>query len=233
MNQQRYNLAVWTTTLACLAGLLLGAKAQGASPITFCVAPSGNDANPGDENKPFATLEKARQAVRAVNKDMTGDIAVVLRGGVYRIDRTIVFESEDSGTGGHNVIYRAQAGETPIISGGKPVTGWQPDEKGRWKAPAPVDNFRQLYVNDARATRARDDKPAELKLVGEDGYTTTATNMADWKNHSDMELCYKVEWAHIRCKVQSIKREGDKAVTNANSANRYRSSELTRRSFMR
>ena len=60
--------------------------------MTFYVAPNGSDANPGTEAKPFATIEKARQAVRAVNKHMTGDIVVVLRGGVYRIDRTIVFE---------------------------------------------------------------------------------------------------------------------------------------------
>ena len=51
---------------------------------TFYVAPGGSDANPGTEAKPFATIEKARQAVRAVNKDMTGDIVVVLRGGTYR-----------------------------------------------------------------------------------------------------------------------------------------------------
>ena len=225
------------TELAFIVGLFAIAAtagvARGDTMKTLHVAPSGNDANPGTEAMPFATIEKARQAVRAVNKQMTGDVVVVLRGGTYPQEKTLAFDMDDSGSNGHGVIYRAQAGETPIISGGKPVTGWQPDEKGRWKAPAPVDNFRQLYVNDARATRARGDKPAELKLVGEDGYTTTATNMADWKNHSDMELCYKVEWAHIRCKVQSIKREGDKAVTNANSANRYRSSELTRRSFMR
>ena len=131
--------------------LLTPALALAAAQTTFYVAPDGSDANPGTEAKPFATLEKARQAVRAINKDMTGDIVVVLRGGTYRIDKTITFEADDSGTNGHNVIYRAQAGETPIISGGKPVVGWQPDEKGRWKAPAPVDDFRQLYVGGVRA----------------------------------------------------------------------------------
>lgn len=179
---------------------------------TFHVAPGGNDANPGTEAMPFATVEKARQAVRASNKQMTGDIVVMLRGGIYPLEKTLVFDPDDSGSNGHRVIYRARAGETPILSGGRPVTGWQPDEKGRWKAPAPVDDFRQLYVNGARATRARGDEPAELKLVGEDGYTTTAANMADWNNPADLEFCYAIEWAHIRCKVQSIKREGDKAV---------------------
>ena len=118
----------------------------------FYVAPNGNDAHPGTKAEPFATLERARDAVRHINRDMQEDMVVVLRGGTYRLNDTLVFEPEDSGTGGHNVIYRAHADETPIFSGGRPVIGWQQDEKGRWKAPAPFDDFRQLYVNGIRAT---------------------------------------------------------------------------------
>ena len=110
------------------------------------------------------------------------------------------------------MIYRAQAGETPILSGGKPITGWQPDEKGRWKAPAPVENFRQLYVNGVRAIRARGAPPAGIKLVDNVGYTTTAVEMAGWKNPADLEFCYIIVWTHARCKVAGIRREGDHAV---------------------
>ena len=123
--------------LVSLALLLVTATAWAAVQTAFYVAPSGSDANPGTEAKPFATIEKARQAVRAVNKEMTGDIVVVLRGGIYPIDRTIAFDADDSGTGGHNVIYRAQAGETPIISGGKPVVGWQAGPEGTLEGAGP------------------------------------------------------------------------------------------------
>ncbi len=198
--------------LAWLACLLAPAVALPAAGTRWYVAPGGSDANPGTEARPFATIEQARQAVRAVNRDMTGDLVVVLRGGTYQIGRTITFEADDSGTNGHNVIYQAQPGEMPILSGGKPVTGWQPDEKGRWKAPAPVENFRQLYVNGARATRARGAPPAGLKLADNVGYTTTAAEMADWKNPGDLEFCYVVVWAHTRCKVAGIRREGNQAV---------------------
>jgi hypothetical protein len=198
--------------LASLACFLAPAVAPLAARPTLYVAPGGSDVNPGTEGQPFATVEKARQAVRALNQQMGGDIVVVLRGGTYRIDRTLVFEPEDSGGNGHNVIYRAQAGETPILSGGKPVTGWQVDEKGRWKATAPVENFRQLYVNGARAARARGAPPAGIKLVGNEGYTTTAVEMAGWKNPADLEFCYIVVWTHTRCKVASIRREGNQAV---------------------
>jgi hypothetical protein len=198
--------------VASLVCFLAPAAALADVQATFYVAPNGSDDNPGTAAKPFATIDKARQAVRAVNQPMSGDILVVLRGGTYRVDRTIAFEPEDSGTNGHAVIYQAHAGETPIVSGGRPVVGWKPAEKGRWKAPAPVADFRQLYVDGKRAPRARGAKPAGLELAGEDGYTTTAVNMADWKNPGDLEFCYAIEWAHTRCKVQSIKREGGKAI---------------------
>lgn len=179
---------------------------------TFYVAPDSSDDNPGTEARPFATVERAQQAVRAVNRQMSGDIVVVLRGGTYWIDHTIVFGPKDSGTNGHNMIYRAASGETPSISGGKPIVGWQPDVKGRWKASAPVDEFRQVYVGGKPATRARGEMPADLELAGDNGYTTSAVDMADWKNPSDLEFCYLNIWSHARCKVQDIIRDGDKAV---------------------
>lgn len=187
-------------TGAVLAVLILSpglstAVPPAAIPATFYVAPGGSDDNPGTEAKPFATVEKAQQAVRKINTKMTDDIVVMFRGGVYPIDRTVVFEPEDSGTGGHNVIYRAAPNETPIISGGKPVVGWKADQQGRWRAPTPVEDFRQLYVNGVRATRARGEKPADLELVGDDGYTTTAVDMANWKNPDDIEFCYLVSVA--------------------------------------
>ncbi len=192
--------------------LVTGAVAMADSPLVFHVASNGSDMNPGTEAKPFATLDRAREAVRAVNKDMADDITVVLHGGVYPIEKTVVFDAEDSGANGHNVVYRAEKGETPTISGGKPVVGWEKDENGRWKAPAPVDNFRQLYVNGRRATRAWGEKPADLEFEGDDGYKTSAVEMADWKNPEDIEFCYVVIWAHTRCKVESIRRDGDRAI---------------------
>ncbi len=199
------------TVLALIVVMFSGVMATAESPVVFHVATGGDDRNPGTEAKPFATVAKARDAVRAVNRDMSCDVAVVLHGGVYPVSETIVLDADDSGRNGHEVVYRAADGETPVISGGKRVVDWQKDEKGRWKASAPVDNFRQLYVDGVRATRARGDLPAEFELDGDDGYTTSAVEMADWKHPEDIEICYVVVWCHTRCKVESIERQGDRA----------------------
>ena len=182
---------------------------------TFHVSPAGSDKNQGTEAEPFKTIQRARDEVRKVNQEMTGDIEVILHGGTYQISETLVFDHRDGGTGGHYVVYKAAAGATPTISGGKAISGWQADAEGRWKA-ACGEHFRQLYVNGKRAVRAR--SPGDratvsgMKLFGENGYRTTDAAMADWRNPGDIEFCYYVEWCHTRCKVQSIVRDGSHAI---------------------
>ena len=90
----------------------------------FYVSPDGDDSADGSEGAPFATLERARDAVRAINGSMTGDIVVRLRGGDYRITKPVDFDTRDSGTGGFTVRYEACEGESPVINGAVKVTGW-------------------------------------------------------------------------------------------------------------
>ena len=57
----------------------------------FFVAPNGSDASVGSKEQPFATLEKARDTVRALNaagKYPAEGVTVWLRGGVYLRDHS-------------------------------------------------------------------------------------------------------------------------------------------------
>jgi len=191
----------------------LGAGARAAVQKTLHVSPTGDDANPGTPERPFKTITKARDVLRGLSGERTGDLVVILHGGTYTIDQTIVFDNRDSGTKDHPVIYKAPEGEAPVISGGKRITGWEPDAGGkRWKAKTDLSNFRQLYVNGIRAVRAQGPPPKGIALHGEDGYTTTQVEMADWRNPADIELCYYVVWCHTRCRVAKVVREGDHVV---------------------
>jgi len=92
----------------------------------FYVAPNGDDANPGTKQQPFASLTRARDAVRQFKKaNSTEDIVVLLRGGVYRLTETVVFTLEDSGSPDQTITYAAYPGETPVLSAGVPVTQWK------------------------------------------------------------------------------------------------------------
>jgi hypothetical protein len=50
------------TTMMTTAALALACHAAVAA--TLCVATQGKDANPGTEDRPFATLERARDEIR-------------------------------------------------------------------------------------------------------------------------------------------------------------------------
>jgi hypothetical protein len=122
--------------LICVAFTPLIAQPERSFFREYFVSPTGSDANAGTSGKPFRTLEKARQAVRALIPAMNGDIVVTIRGGTYPVRKTIIFGPEDSATGTHRIIYRAAKGETPVFTGGVHVTGWKPHKDGIWKAPS-------------------------------------------------------------------------------------------------
>ncbi len=128
----------------------------------FFVAPSGNDTNPGTKQRPFATLKRARDAVRELKSrgPLSEPQYITVADGRYTLSETLVLSPQDSGTEKAPVIYRAAAGGRPLFSGGREIRGWKPGPNGVWTARIPRVAagkwyFEQLFVNGRRATRAR------------------------------------------------------------------------------
>src|SRR5581483_10898798 len=141
-------------------------------------------------------------------------------GGTYRLSEPLVLDAQDSGNGGHNIIYAAVEGQKPIISGGVQVTGWKLADAKRnlWSAPAPAElqNTRQLYVNGVRAYRTQGRLPVKLTET-KTGYTADSPVIANWKNPGDIEFVYTGgnaiwsekswglgPWTEPRCPVEKI-----------------------------
>ncbi|KUO16493.1 carbohydrate-binding protein [Streptomyces dysideae] len=140
---------------ALLTSVTTPTPASAATQATYYVAPNGDDANSGTITAPFKTLQHARDVVRTVNSNMTGDINVYLRGGNYPVSSTIGFTPADSGTNGHRVVYAAYQDEKPVLNGGVPVTGWTQHSGNIWKAPLDrADKLRALYIDGKRAKMA-------------------------------------------------------------------------------
>ena len=71
----------------------------------FYVAVDGNDSADGSLNSPFASWERARDAVRELRTTKTeGDIKVAFKAGVYR-PLSVELTAEDSGTPGQNIVF--------------------------------------------------------------------------------------------------------------------------------
>ena len=159
-----------------IAAVSADEDSSGSIQAEFFVSPQGDDTNDGSFEKPFATLQAAREAVRKINDDMTGDIYVFLDGGDYYLNEPLVLTEEDSGTNGYNIIYRNldEAGSANLIGGKQVTSQWSlvdatadpasnpdgdlPDDmQGKvYKTHVGTDHdFHTLYVNDQRATLAR------------------------------------------------------------------------------
>ncbi|MGO4751209.1 right-handed parallel beta-helix repeat-containing protein, partial [Streptomyces sp. 2MCAF27] len=160
-----------------LTSLTTPTPASAATQATYYVAPDGDDANAGTITAPFETLQHARDVVRTVNSNMTGDINVYLRGGNYPVSSTINFTPADSGTNGHQVVYAAYRHEKPVLNGGVKVTGWTQHSGNIWKAPLNRDNkLRAIYVNGKRAQMAS----KTINSAGCYGTYTVTAGQAPW-----------------------------------------------------
>ncbi len=193
----------------------------GAARADFHVAVNGSDQNPGTADKPFATLEHARDAVRALKHE--GDLRVLLHDGTYPLTAPLVFTAADRQT-----IYEAAPGSKPVLSGGRRVTGWKEVTVAGhtlWAAELPgvkegKEYFRQLWVNGQRRTRARHPNTGFLKIEalpetvktgnrepGQDRFTFAPGDLKAWNNLKDVEVVALHLWVGVRLPVKSVDEE--------------------------
>ncbi len=146
--------------------LLLAAGA--AQAVTCYVAPNGDDAwsgrlpqpNAGRTDGPFATPARAVACLREARlKDPAAPLRVQLRGGFYELSQPLMITPDLSGTAEAPTSLEAWPGETPVLSGGRRLTGWRV-AGGRWTLDLPEVRrgewrFSQLFVNGQRRLRPR------------------------------------------------------------------------------
>ncbi len=144
--------------------------------VMFYVATNGTDSGSGTFENPFATVTRARDAVRAlVSSGLSDNVTVLLRGGVYFLEEPLVITTDDCGTVDYSVTYSSYPGERAVLSGARPVTaGWTNVGSDRWQAFIPEVAtggwfFSQLYAGDSRLVRARfpnEDEAGALRVIG-------------------------------------------------------------------
>jgi parallel beta-helix repeat protein len=95
--------------------------AFGALPATeFHVSPQGNDANAGTEPAPFATLSKARDAIRKLRADQHNEnMTIFVHDGTYEMTEPLVLDSKDS-----DLVIEAAKGSKPVFLGSRKVEGF-------------------------------------------------------------------------------------------------------------
>ena len=135
--------------------VLIGEKSQN----TVFVAINGDDINgDGSIEKPFATLERAKQAVRELKVRPDGGITVYFREGTYPVTKTVEFSAADSGSSECPIVYRAYKDEKVTFSAAKkldfskfkPVSGEMRDKliDETAKSKVVVADFADIGLSD-------------------------------------------------------------------------------------
>ena len=165
----------------------------------FYVSTVGNDQwsgklsepNEARTDGPFATVNRAKKAVRLIKKDLYRNIFVLIRGGEYQLASTEVFTTLDSHYDSFQIVYMAYPSENPIFSSDQKITGWQlaksvtnlpAKAKGKVfvakmpEMPLGKERFYTLFDNGKLLTRARSNgfEPTKVMTGGDGGGV-------DWK----------------------------------------------------
>lgn len=153
-------------------------------PAAFCadfyVSPRGADTNPGTRQKPFATLERGRDAARTAGHN--DPVTVWLAGGTYTRSESLVLTAEDSGTASAAVVYRALPGTTVRITGGRAIQGFR-----AWRGSILQTDLKRQGITDFGKIAPRGfgrSYPGALELF----FNGRPMTLARWPNRG---------WAHI------------------------------------
>ena len=201
-----------------ILGLFFVSVAASAQ-IKYYVDPvKGSDLNDGSLSSPLKTIEKAQAIVRKSAGSANSDIEVLLRGGVYNIDKTIQFNESDGGVDNRVVRYKAYPNERPVVSGGKKISGWKAVEgKKYFKANVPVKDgfasyFRQLYVNGRRVQQAKSyfihvapmpyDDPKTPEIW--DGYIVKTADIKKYTNLENVRIFQEGDFKHVELFIKQI-----------------------------
>ncbi|GGA69325.1 hypothetical protein GCM10008015_07590 [Flavobacterium palustre] len=196
------------------------------------VATNGNDANEGTKASPLATvhmaLRKARELRRLKDASVKGGIHIIIKDGTYYFDEPLFVRPEDSGTADSPTTIEADANAKPIFHGGIQIKNWKKTTTtinglkagAVWVADAPqiageVINYRQLWVNDVKAVRAKSTAGDKMdRILSWDKETETC--WIPFKDKSvkfepGMEMFIVQWWAIANLRIKNIEVVKDSA----------------------
>ena len=218
----------------CLLALLLLLYFP-AWAVDIFVATNGADSNDGSKEKPFATiaaaLRKARELRRLNDASIANGIHIIVKGGTYQLYDPIMIRSEDAGSSSSSPTFiEAAPNELPVFSGGFQINNWKRSTgkiiglpaiaQGKiWEADVPLNagrsfEFRQLWVNDKKAIRAKS-MNGELmdRILSWDKKEQTCwiptPKTLPLQNVNGMEMFIHQWWAIAILRIKKIEVHGD------------------------
>lgn len=207
----------------CISILAKEANEMSVDTVKIYVSPSGNDKNTGSIESPLKTLAVARDMAR----DCDGMVEIILCGGEFVLNETLVLDSRDS-----NTKWKSYENETAIITSAKSITGWtlHDEEKNIYKAM--VENgfmTRQVYFNGEKAKRSRSisynggysnlDRTCELGLRSRNNreFYFYRDEVDNWENFEDVEIHLLSAWVDNVFRLKKYDEKNNFALTTVDN----------------
>ncbi len=181
----------------------------------FFVSTDGSDAWSGTlpepngkaTDGPFASIERAKDAVRELGANREKNVTVLIRGGTYRLKKTVVFGLENSGQGKSMVTYAAYPNETPVFSAGHPIKNWKPvttalpglpaDAIGKVCVANVSETFHALFDSNGLLPRARSSGFIPLEGSSRNKLHFPTGRLTNCENITDIEVVVRPHHAWI------------------------------------
>ena len=198
---------------------------ESADKIVLHVRPDGDNAGTGAAGKPFATIEQARDALRAARASgpLTGGAEVIVHAGRYAAPGKIVFAAEDSGLAHAPVVYTAAPGEQVSVTGARliPSAAFMPigDEAMKTRLDPDVQSRVLCADLNALGVPKLSQPPDSLRMpfaVPELFFNGQRMTLACWPNEG---------WATIKTIVDKGTMRNDGSVTDSADPKKPRPTE--------
>ncbi len=184
------------------------------------ISPDGDDAAAG--TRPETAFRSPARALEAARDAGGGAPTTIwLRGGTYTMDAPLVLTDAHSG-----LTMAAYAGERPVLSGGRRITGWRRTrihDRPAWTARLPEAwvgdrTFHELWVNGGRRYRPRLPKQGTYRIAdlpgvtrdtpwqqGQDSFVFAPGDIrADWRNLGDVEAVVLHFWVDSHLPLAAV-----------------------------
>lgn len=178
---------------------------------TLYVSTSGHDSNNGEADAPFRTVGAAVRKARSIP---SGEVRILINGGVYREDETIVLTPED-GNADKRLTIESFEGEAVTISGAVGLDcRWTEDQGGVFRTR--LQGFsgapEMLSVNGGLRILARypnyDKDAIRFNGVSEDA--TSPERVSGWSNPKGAYLhaMHPADWGDFHYRITGVDADG-------------------------
>ncbi len=174
--------------------------------VQIHVSPQGNDGADGGAGAPVRSLAKARDLARRHNGKV--NVEIILGDGTWVLDQPLSFRREDGGQVTHTTTWKAADGASPVVSGGRRITGWVQSSAGDgiFEADTPPGaDCRQLWINGALAQRASLQLPRESLTFSEEGIVVPKNVLPEMEKLSGGRLEIEA-LGHFTCRLSPVER---------------------------